>query len=341
VAGVSELMIRPVDPYDEADLDGFQDVYAAAERAEDPDVGLYSREDGKAMLTSDTAELFDAFGAFVDGSMVGESVLMGSTRDNLEVAQVLVWVDPRHQRHGYGARLLAHVEEHAAHSRGRRILRAQARVGEGLSRNRRFAERHGYDLAMTEIERRLQLPPDHELLDRLTADAAPYHRGYEIRSFVGPVPAELRATYVDLRNLLGVEAPHGDLELEPGRDTVDDLGAIEREREEAGRTSVVAVAVHEGVVVAYADASVPGGDAVHVDQFGTLVHPDHRGHRLGMAVKCAQLRLLCERFPDRAYVVTTNAETNAHMVAINQALGFAVHQVWGEFEKRLEAVAAG
>jgi hypothetical protein len=39
VAGVSELMIRPVDPYDEADLDGFQDVYAAAERAEDPDVG--------------------------------------------------------------------------------------------------------------------------------------------------------------------------------------------------------------------------------------------------------------------------------------------------------------
>jgi hypothetical protein len=211
------------------------------------------------MLTSDTAELFDAFGAFVDGSMVGESVLMGSTRDNLEVAQVLVWVDPRHQRHGYGARLLAHVEEHAAHSRGRRILRAQARVGEGLSRNRRFAERHGYDLAMTEIERRLQLPPDHELLDRLTADAAPYHRGYEIRSFVGPVPAELRATYVDLRNLLGVRRRMVTSSSSPGGTPWTTSAAIEREREEAGRTSVVAVAVHEGVVVAYADASVPGG----------------------------------------------------------------------------------
>jgi len=340
VAGVSELVIRPVDPYDEADLDGFQDVYAAAERAEDPDVGLYSREDGFAMLTSDTAELFDAFGAFVDGSMVGESILMGSTRDNLELAQVLVWVDPRHQRRGYGAHLLAHVEEHAR-TRGRRILRAQARVGEGLRRNRRFAEQHGFSLAMTEIERRLPLPPDHELVDRLAAGAAPYHRDHEIRSFVGPVPSELRATYVDLRNLLGVEAPHGDLELEAGRDTLADFDALEREREEAGRTSVVAVAVHEGAVVAYADASVPGGDARHVDQYGTLVHPDHRGHRLGMAVKCAQLRLLCERFPERAYVVTTNAETNAHMVAINEALGFTVHQVWGEFEKRLEEVAAG
>ena len=30
-----------------------------------------------------------------------------------------------------------------------------------------------------------------------------------------------------------------------------------------------------------------------------------------------------------------NAETNAHMVDINAALGFAVHQIWGEFEKRL------
>ena len=75
----------------------------------------------------------------------------------------------------------------------------------------------------------------------------------------------------------------------------------------------------------------------HVDQFGTLVHPDHRGHRLGMAVKCAQLRLLAEEFPDRDYIQTSNAEVNAHMVAINVALGFEIHQVWGEFEKRLGA----
>lgn len=332
---MSELEIRPVDPHDDADMDAFQQVYADAELAEDPSVGLYTREDAVALLTSDdTGELFDGFGGFVDGRMVGETILMGSTRDNLQVAQVLLWVDPVFQRQGYGARLLAHVEGHAR-SRGRTILRAQARAGERHEGNRRFAERHGYSLAMTEIERRLPFPVDVDRLDRLAVEAAPYHRDYEIRAFVGPVPAELRSSYVDLRNLLVVEMPHGDLELETGQDTVDDLGAIERERDDAGRTGVTAVAVRDGVVVAYADASVPGGDVRHVDQYGTLVHPAHRGHRLGMAVKCAQLKLLAERFPDRDYIGTSNAEVNQHMVAINVALGFTVHQVWGEFEKRL------
>jgi len=332
---VSKLVIRPVDPGDDADMDAFQAVYAAAERAEDPDIGLYSREDGVAMLRSgETTSLFDGFGAFLDDRMVGESILMGSTRDNLDVATMLLWVDPDCQRQGYGARLLSHLEEHARR-RGRTVLRAQARVGAGREGNRRFAERHGFTLAQTEIERRLPLPADPALLDRLSAEAAAHHDGYQIVASVGPVPDELRASYVDLKNLLVVEMPHGDLELEAGRDTVADLDALERERADAGRTSVTGFALRDGVVVAYAGASVPAGEFRHVDQYGTLVHPGHRGHRLGMAVKCAQLRLLSEHFPDREYIRTTNAETNAHMVAINVALGFTVHQVWGEFEKRI------
>jgi GNAT superfamily N-acetyltransferase len=188
---------------------------------------------------------------------------------------------------------------------------------------------------MTEIERRLRLPVDLALVDRLAAQAAPYHQDYEILPVLGPVPVELRPSYVELRNLLAVEMPHGDLEIEAARSTVEDLDLFDHEREQAGRTGVSAVAVRAGRAVAYAHASVPGGDARHVDQYGTLVHPDHRGHRLGMAVKCAQLRLLAERFPGRSYVQTSNAEVNAHMVAINVALGFEVHQIWGEFERRM------
>lgn len=338
MADVSELLIRPVDPGDDADMDAFQRVYADAELAEDPEIGLYSREDAVAMLTSgNESALFDGFGAFLGDRMVGEYILMGSMRDNLEIAQLLLWVDPAHRRRGVGTRMLAAAEEHAR-ARGRTVLRVQARTGERLAGNRHFAERHGYTLAMTEIERRLPLPVDDGLLTRLEAEAALFHQGYEIRTVVGRVPTELRASYVDLRNLLVVEMPHGDLQLEVARETVADLAALEQEREEAGRIGVSAFAVRDGVVAAYADASVPGGPATHVDQYGTLVHPDHRGHRLGMAVKCAQLRGLGERFPDRAYVQTSNAETNAHMVAINVALGFRVHQVWGEFEKRLDPV---
>lgn len=333
---MSELLIRSLDPADDADMDGFQDVYAAAELAEDPEAALYSRADGIAMLNNgDSTSLFDAFGAFAGDRMVAETILMGSLRDNLELGQVLLWVDPDHRRRGYGTHVLDHVEEHAR-TRGRRILRAQLRMGDGLEGNRLFAERHGYTLEMTEIERRCTLPVDPGLLDHLATGAAARHADYEIRSFVGPVPEELRASYVEVNNLLGIEAPHGDLELEVARNTVEDLDRLDEERAASGRSAATAVALHQGRVVAYANASVPAAGIRHVDQFGTLVHPDHRGHRLGMAVKCAQMRLLAEEFPEHDYIQTSNAEVNAHMVAINVALGFEIHQVWGEFEKRLD-----
>ena len=55
----------------------------------------------------------------------------------------------------------------------------------------------------------------------------------------------------------------------------------------------------------------------------------------GTVLRMDKLRVLSERFGHRDYIGTSNAETNAHMVAINETLGFTVHQVWGEFEKHL------
>jgi hypothetical protein len=103
---------------------------------------------------------------------------------------------------------------------------------------------------------------------------------------------------------------------------------------EAGRTRVAAYALDGDEVVAYSVAAVSNEHHHHVDQWGTLVARAHRGHRLGLAVKCGVLRALAA-FPDKTFIETTNAETNAHMVAINEALGFEVAQVYGDFQKRL------
>ena len=88
----------------------------------------------------------------------------------------------------------------------------------------------------------------------------------------------------------------------------------------AGPQDRVATGDHE--VVAYTDLIVKADPADRVQQWGTLVHRDHRGHRLGTAVKVANLRALQERFPDRTEVVTSNAEVNQYMVDINDRLGF-------------------
>ncbi|MFV0405376.1 MAG: hypothetical protein ACK5LN_00900 [Propioniciclava sp.] len=63
----------------------------------------------------------------------------------------------------------------------------------------------------------------------------------------------------------------------------------------------------------------------------TLVRADHRGHRLGMLVKTANLAQLQRLNPFAERIHTWNAAENAPMLAINLALGFqtvAVHGGW-------------
>ena len=71
-------------------------------------------------------------------------------------------------------------------------------------------------------------------------------------------------------------------------------------------------------------------------QWGTYVHRDHRGHRLGAAVKVANLRALQRQRPDIRRIDTSNAETNSWMVSINERLGFEILAVAPSFVRHLE-----
>ena len=57
---------------------------------------------------------------------------------------------------------------------------------------------------------------------------------------------------------------------------------------------------------------------------------EHRGHRLGMAVKIRGLQELAKVAPRAKRIQTTNAEQNAQMVAVNVEVGF----------RKVEAVVA-
>ena len=60
----------------------------------------------------------------------------------------------------------------------------------------------------------------------------------------------------------------------------------------------------------------------HALQGDTIVVPEHRGHRLGLRVKLANLELLAARHPDVHRIGTYNAEDNRFMLAVNTALGY-------------------
>ena len=332
------LLIRPVDPWDEQEMDVLQDQYVEAQRAEVPDARVFSRDDSVTMLRRpEGGSFYHAFVGVEDGRIVGQTWVMGSRIDNLDLAHLWAWVPPRFARRGHGSALATYAEQHLL-DLGRHTAVSQTWIGDGQGGYRSFAERLGYALANTQVERRQRLPMDEATLTRLEAEAAGHAAAYTLRTVLGPIPDDLVQGFCDLYNLMNVEAPTGDIVLEAGRRTPEVQAQQEDELREQGRTRLTVLAYSPGgepvaysnIVTAAADSDDPG-----VDQWATIVRPDHRGHRLGLAVKCALTRAIQEHFPEAEYVRTQNAETNAPMVAINELLGFEVHSIEGEFQKVL------
>jgi GNAT superfamily N-acetyltransferase len=261
--------------------------------------------------------------------------------DNLELADITVHVVPAHRRLGHGTALLAHLED-VARRRGRRVLTGLAAWpydagsdGAGACAPE-FAAARGWSLALSEVQRELRLPVDDQVLEGLARDAARAHAAYTLRSWVGPVPDELLVGWAEVTSSLATEAPTGDLELEPEAASTEAVREGEALVERQGRTKYNTVALDaDGVVVAYSDLATTVHEPGRAYQWGTLVRGEHRGHRLGIAVKVANLRLLQRERPDITRLTTYNAEVNAHMIGVNEAMGFVPVARLGDFQKRL------
>ena len=336
----SSIRIRRVDPFDTADHNQWWQAYADAKRADMGENALiWTLEESRAEMQQRSATTDRrTYVAVRDGSVVGGGSLALPLKDNLHSAAVGVTVPLAHRRRGVGTALLAHIEAEAAAS-GRTTLRAETAwpasapddgTGEpGIE----FARRHGYTLALGDLQNRLALPVGSGLIDALAAEApAP---GYELRSWVGPVPDEFVAEWAALDAVLDTEAPTGELDIEAASSDVDDYRADEAMQAAQGRTSFGTVALApDGRIAAYTQIVVSSDDG-NAYQWGTLVRREDRGHRLGMRVKLENLRMLQQHSPDTPRIYTYNAESNAHMLAVNTRLGFVATGRLGELQKRL------
>ena len=344
----TELEIVEVDPFDDHRFEAWYAVHKAALEAavgvdEAAVYGLAETRVQWQQPTSDEART--AYAGLLDGEVVAVGVLGVPLLENLTAASVEVAVAPEHQRRGQGRAMLAHVEEAAA-AAGRSRLTTEIRFrhehgtsghdGDG-SRDVAFAEAAGFRLGISDVQRWLDLPVADALLDELAGRAAERHQGYELRSWVGPVPDELAAGWAELDGSLMTEAPMGEMEFEVMHVDVARLREQEESIARQQRTAYHSVALDgTGAVVAY--SMLVQGDASTVAyQWGTLVRRDHRGHRLGLAVKVANQRLLQRERTDTLRVSTWNAEVNDHMIGVNEQLGFRPVSRMGEFQKKTAA----
>ncbi|GAB6985610.1 N-acetyltransferase family protein [Nocardioides pyridinolyticus] len=338
---MSDLRIVPLDPFDRDAFDAWHHAYLLAESASGASSPWQLEEIRVLMQEPSQRYLKLGWSGMVDDRVVTAGFLRAPLQDNLDRAEVAVHTVPDARRRGYGAAMLAHLED-AARERGRTILVGEAAwpysdgPDGGEAPGVRFAAAHGFDLALGDVMRELRLPVADGVLDELTAEVAAYHRDFELRSFVGPVPDELLAGWARLVSSLMTEAPTGDLTVEDEAADPALVRETEQLLERQGRRKYNTVALdRSGDVVAYTDLATTIHEPGRAYQWGTLVRRDARGHRLGLAVKLANLRLLQDERPDIALVLTYNAEVNTHMIAVNERLGFTPVARLGEFQKRL------
>ena len=105
-------------------------------------------------------------------------------------------------------------------------------------------------------------------------------------------------------------------------------GGILREAEEVtiaqGRRTVVTAVEHvaTGTLVGLTTISVLAQRPDVVFQDDTVVLQEHRGNKLGLLIKVANMERLTEQFPDARVIYTWNAPENRYLLTVNQQLGF-------------------
>ena len=280
-------------------------------------------------------EVRRTFAVVTDGSdaPVGSAQTVRRTRENVGTGGVWLSVHPDHQRRGIGTRLLAHCEQALRDDGCTRIHEHSGSPVENGDAATQFALANGYRQTQADLRQDLPLPVPERTFTEL--DPGLDETAYVVETAVNGLPEEWLEDRALLARRMSTDAPTGDIDLDE-----EDWDA-DRVRQQWNTPSpiwaVESVARHvpSGRLVAFTDLLVRPAQPDLAVQSDTLVLREHRGNALGLAVKLANLRALQRERPDVTTVRTWNADTNTHMVAINERMGFSVTGWTREWAKQL------
>ena len=334
---------------------GVLELWGSADLADSPRAELAELRDADAERSVRLVAVADD-GPADPASVIGGASVALTVRDNRHSAFVAVDVLAQHRRRGIGTALLAAATA-VARADGRTLLmtrtgqRVEPPAGPGalvaptgagrLSVDRpavQWLARTGWTLGQVARRSELDLPVDPELLHRHASDAAEAAGvDYRLHTWGTVVPERWLGQYARLLAQMSTDAPLGEVDWRPETWDGDRVRAQEHLLHEAGYELLVTAAEHvpSGELAAFTNVWLPSHTYEYAHQGDTLVVAGHRGRRLGMLVKTANLERLAEQRPAVRRVGTWNAEENRWMLAINVALGFRPAGVSGTWQRAI------
>ncbi len=267
------------------------------------------------------------------GEVVGVALYWVSEWDNQDFAWLDLTVAPAHRRRGIASRLIEAMSD-LARETGRTKLGADGWDNEA---SRGFAEKHGLSVGSKAINRRQFLADvDPDVLAKLRDEAEHASDDYELIRIVGPTPEDLIDDVVVMTAAIN-DAPTDDLEIEDQVFTAERVRNYERAIARRGQRfyHLIARQRSTGDLAGHTIVAVEEERPTVGHQHDTSVLEAHRGHRLGLLLKADMVQWLAEVEPQLVSVDTWNAESNDHMIHVNELLGYRVLGRGLEFQRTL------
>ncbi len=368
---MSYRIIEVPEPTSATDTPSWQ-ATAVAEVSEAIDIETWGNDDlaisaqqvvaGLAHQENAVKRRFVAVDAAVDdptaSDVLGIGVVWMPRHDNVATADVDLGTRADVRGRGVGAALWAHALD-VARAHGRTIVHGWTGYATepaaddpdalapptGYGRvpasapGTRFALARGCRLEQAERHSVLEVPVDPDLLDRLGDEAAERAgTDYELVAWSDRVPDEWVEEFCVLQTAMSTDAPTAGLTTEEEVWTPERVRSVESAIADNGMSTMTVAALHRpsGQLAGYTELSFVDHKPQACFQENTIVRSEHRGHRLGMLLKVANLRRLATERPQVRRVHTWNAEENDHMLSINVALGFRPAGGGAGWELRLE-----
>ena len=321
------VQIRLITPNDDSDFTAWFDVRLAAQLADFPQGPQWRQRELQVVYQGNEHHDGRLWLAEEDGVAVGAAVMGLPLRDNLSLAEPEIYVLPEARRRGVGTALLeAAVAEARENGRTSLLSYLDGPAGSPTTPGTAFAERHGFTRRITEIARAQRPPFDLDAIRAAEAAALAHSDGYRIVTWRDRAPDEYIDEFARLEARLSTDAPLGDLDYEPEVWDADRIRTSEERQARMGRQTWNAAAIApDGTTMAgVTRISLASDSDVSGFQNTTIVDPGHRGHRLGLLVKAANFEALHRDRPGVQAIWTWNADSNEHMIAINETLGYRV-----------------